>query len=413
MSDIANSVSTRSAPRLDGETRAQRRWLVIGIPAIILVAGGAWLATHGRAAGKPQPAGAASRGAGAPVPVVVAKAEKRDLPVYLTGLGTVTAYNTVTVKTRVDGPIVQIAFTEGQEVKKGDLLAVVDPRPFEVQLTQAKGTLAKDQAQLQDARINLQRNEDLFKQGILAEQQRDTQAALVKQLEASAQVDQAQIANDTLQLSFTRITSPVSGRAGLRLVDVGNIVHATDQNGIVVITELEPITAVFALPEDALPTVAEHMKNGPLTLEAWSRDDRTKIATGRLLTVDNQIDPSTGTGKLKGIFDNKDRALWPNQFVNAHLLIEVRKDQTVVPAAAVQRGSTGVFSYVVKPDNTVEVRQVKVALNQAGLTAIAEGLAPGEQVVTDGHEKVQAGSKVEIRTAGEGGTAPPAASPAS
>src|SRR5262249_22712712 len=371
-------------------------------PVVVGAGGGVGVARQGGAASRRGAGGAAGRGAGGPVPVVVAKADKRDLPIYLTGLGTVTAYNTVMVKTRVDGPIVQVAFTEGQEVKKGDLLAVVDPRPFEVQLNQAKANIAKDQAQLQDARINLTRNEDLFKQGILPEQQRDTQAALVKQLEATTQVDQAQIDNDALQLSFTRITSPVSGRAGLRLVDIGNIVHANDQNGIVVITELEPITAVFTLPEDALPTVIEHMKNRPLTLEARSRDDPTKIATGRLLTVDNQIDPSTGTGKLKGVFENKDRALWPNQFVNAHLLIEVRKDQVVVPAAAVQRGSTGVFSYVVKPDNTIEVRPVKVALNQGGLTAIAEGLAAGEPAVTDGHEKVQAGSKVEVGAGGEG-----------
>jgi multidrug efflux system membrane fusion protein len=371
-----------------------------------------WLAAHGKSAARSQGSGAGAKAAAA-VPVVVAMAEKRDLPVYLTGLGTVTAFNTVTVKTRVDGPIVEVAFHEGQEVKQGDLLVVVDPRPFEVQLSQARANLAKDQAQLQDARVNLKRNEELFAQGVLPEQMRDTQAALVKQLEAATQVDQAQIDNAALQLSFTRITSPVSGRVGLRLVDVGNIVHANDQNGLVVVTQLEPMTALFTLPEDSLPTVTAHMRGGPLTVEAWSRDDRTKIATGRLLTVDNQIDATTGTGRLKAVFDNKDRALWPNQFVNAHLLIETRKDQTVVPAAAVQRGSTGVFAYVVKPDHTVEVRTLKVALNQGGLADIEEGIRPGEQVVTDGHEKVQAGSRVEVRASGEARPSPAATGPPS
>jgi multidrug efflux system membrane fusion protein len=385
----------------------------VAFAGLAVLLGVVWYAARGRAASKSQASGPGGRNAAAPVPVLVATAEKRDLPVYLSGLGTVTASNTVTIKSRVEGPIVQVAFREGQEVKKGDLLLIVDPRPFEVQLSQARANLARDQAQLQDARINLKRNEALFEQGILPEQQRDSQAALVKQLEAATQVDEAQIDNAALQLGYTHITAPVSGRVGLRLVDVGNVVHPADQNGLVVITELEPITALFTLPEDTLPSVAEHMRSGPLTVEAWSRDDRTKIATGRLLTVDNQIDASTGTGRLKGVFENKDRALWPNQFVNAHLLIEVRKGQTVVPAAAVQRGSTGVFAYVVKPDHTVEVRPLKVALNQGGLAAIEDGIAPGEQVVTDGHEKVQAGSRVEVRGGAEGKAAAPATAPAS
>jgi multidrug efflux system membrane fusion protein len=413
MNESAVSVATRDATPDATVGRSRTRLALVAFAGLAVLLGVVWYAARGRAASKSQASGPGGRNAAAPVPVLVATAEKRDLPVYLSGLGTVTASNTVTIKSRVEGPIVQVAFREGQEVKKGDLLLIVDPRPFEVQLSQARANLARDQAQLQDARINLKRNEALFEQGILPEQQRDSQAALVKQLEAATQVDEAQIDNAALQLGYTHITAPVSGRVGLRLVDVGNVVHPADQNGLVVITELEPITALFTLPEDTLPSVAEHMRSGPLTVEAWSRDDRTKIATGRLLTVDNQIDASTGTGRLKGVFENKDRALWPNQFVNAHLLIEVRKGQTVVPAAAVQRGSTGVFAYVVKPDHTVEVRPLKVALNQGGLAAIEDGIAPGEQVVTDGHEKVQAGSRVEVRGGAEGKAAAPATAPAS
>jgi membrane fusion protein, multidrug efflux system len=364
----------------------------------------AWLVSRGRAA----PTGPAGKANTAPaVPVSVATAERRDLPVYLTGLGTITAYNTVTVKSRVDGQIVEVAFREGQEVKQGDLLVVVDPRPFEVQLAQARSSLARSQSQLEDARVNERRDQDLFDQGILPTQQMDSQRALVHQLEAATRVDEAAIDNAKLQLTYCRITAPVSGRVGLRLVDVGNVIRASDQTGLLVITQLEPITVVFTLPEDSLPTVAQHMKGGPLSAEAWSRDDSTKLATGTLLTIDNQIDPTTGTGRLKAVFDNKDRTLWPNQFVNVRLLVEVRKDQTLVPAAAVQRGSTGVFAYVVKPDRTIEVRSLTVGLSQGSVVSIDAGVAPGDQVVTDGHEKVQAGSKVETRSL----TASPSASP--
>jgi multidrug efflux system membrane fusion protein len=330
--------------------------------------------------------------------VAVATAERRDVPVYLAGLGTVTAFNTVTVKSRVDGQIVQVAYREGQEVRRGDLLIEIDPRPFEVQLSQARANLARDQAQLTDARLNLQRDQDLSKEGVLPQQQLDSQRALTQQIDGAIQADQAAIDNASLQLNYCRITAPVDGRVGLRLIDVGNVVRAADSNGLLVITQLEPITVVFTLPEDSLPTVARHMKASPLPVEAWSRDDRTRLADGRLLTIDNQIDPSTGTGRLKAVFDNKDRALWPNQFVNARLLLETKKDQTVVPAAAVQRGSQGPFAYVVTPDHTVEVRPLKVGISHAGLTAIDAGVTPGEQVVTDGHEKVQAGSRVEVRT---------------
>ncbi len=357
--------SARARATSGGVPTAGKKRAAFVITGGLLVLGGVWWASRGGAAPKSPPGGA--RGSGSPaVPVVAVPAERRDLPVYLDGLGTITAFNTVTVKTRVDGQIVQVAFREGQEVKKGDLLLVVDPRPFEVLLDQAQASLARDQAQLADARLNLERDQDLSVQGILPQQQMDSQRALVQQLQAATQVDQAQIENARLQLAYCRITAPVGGRAGLRLVDEGNVVRAADQNGLLVITQLEPITAVFTLPEDSLPTVARHMTGDPLPVEAWSRDNANRLATGRLLTIDNQIDVSTGTARLKAAFDNKDRALWPNQFVNVRLLLEVRKEQTLVPSAAVQRGSQGVFAYVVKPDQTIEVRPLKVGLTKGG-----------------------------------------------
>jgi multidrug efflux system membrane fusion protein len=373
-----------------------RRRIGLAVIGGVLLLGLLWLGLRGADPGK---AGAA-KGPGPAIPVIVASAERRDVPVYLTGLGTITAFNTVTVRTRVDGQIVQVAFREGQEVNKGDLLLVIDPRPFEVQLSQAQASLARDQAQLADARLNLERDRDLLAQGILPQQQMDSQRALVQQLEASAQVDQSQIDNARLQLTYCRITAPVGGRVGLRLVDEGNVVRAADLNGLLVITQLEPITVLFTLPEDSLPAVARRMKDGSLPVEAYSRDDQTKLASGSLLTIDNQIDSSTGTGRLKAVFENRDRTLWPNQFVNVRLLLEVKKAQIVVPAAAVQRGSQGVFAYVVKPDKTIEVHLLTVGLTQGGIAAIDEGLAPGDQVVTDGHEKVQAGSRVEPRAGG-------------
>ncbi|MGE5323957.1 MAG: MdtA/MuxA family multidrug efflux RND transporter periplasmic adaptor subunit [Actinomycetota bacterium] len=331
------------------------------------------------------------------VSVAVARAETRDVPVYLQGLGSVEAFNTVVVKSRLDGQLVEIHFKEGQEVKKGDLLAVIDPRPYEVALHQAEATLFKDQSALNDAKLNFQRFQDLYKQGIIPQQQFDTQKSLMDQLDGAVRADQANIDSVKLNLTYTRITAPVSGRIGLRQVDIGNMVHASDPNGLLVITQLHPIAVVFTLPEDNLPTVAQHMRKGTLEADAYSRDDQTRLATGKLLTIDNQIDPTTGTGKLKAVFDNTERTLWPNQFVNVHLLLEVRKNTLVVPAAAIQRGPQGTFVFTVKPDNTAEMKKVSVGFNEGNLTALASGLKPGEIVVTDGQDKLQPGSKVEIR----------------
>ena len=341
------------------------------------------------------------------VPVAVAKAEVRDLPVLLNGLGSVEAYNTVAVKSRLDGQLVQVNFREGQEVKQGELLAVIDPRPYEVALSQAEATLFKDQSALKDARLNLQRFQELYKDGVIPKQQLDTQGSLEGQLDGAVRADQAQVDTVKLNLVYTRITAPVSGRIGLRQIDVGNMVHASDPNGLLIITQLQPIAVIISLPQDNLQSVSQHMRNGKLSVDAYSRDDQTKLATGSLTTIDNQIDTTTGTGKLKAVFENRDRSLWPNQFVNIHLLLEVRKNNTVVPAAAIQRGPQGTYVFTVKPDKTAEMRPVTVAFSEGNFVAITQGIKPGEMVVTDGQDKLQPGTRVEIR--GGGG---PSASPA-
>ena len=361
-------------------------------------------------------AAAARPNAPSSVPVTVATARRMDLPVYLTGLGSVTPSNSVSIRSRVDGQLTEVAFKEGQQVTKGQLLAVIDPRPFEVQLAQAQATLFKDQAQLRDARLNFQRFQDLLKQsGAVSQQQVDTQGALVDQLDGATRNDEATVSSAKLQISYCHITAPISGRIGLRLVDVGNIVHAADANPLLIITQLQPIAVLFSLPEDQLQTVAQHMKSGTLAVEAYSRDDQTKLATGQLQTIDNQIDQTTGTGRLKAMFQNTDSSLWPNQFVNARLLLESKKNAVVVPSAAIQHGPQGAFAYVVKADKTAEVRPVKVALAQGNLSAIGEGLSEGETVVTDGQDKLKSGMTVDATVptpSGRGGTGTENAAPA-
>ena len=337
------------------------------------------------------------------VPVVVASAQRGDLPVYFNGLGTVTAFNTVTVRSRVDGQLISVAFREGQYVHEGDLLAQIDPRPFQVQLEQAEGQLAKDQAQRKDAQANLERYKLLFKEGVIPQQQLDTQAALVGQFDGAITSDQSQIANAKLQLTYSRITAPISGRVGLRLVDAGNIVHANDANGLVVITQLQPISVLFSLPQDQLPQVNAKLRSGTqLNVEAYDRDDTDKIASGKLLTIDNQIDPTTGTYKLKSIFNNENNALFPNQFVNIHLLVDTKHDLTIVPAPAIQRGPQGTYVYAVGSDNTVKIRTVVIAQTSGSSVGLSGGLNPGDVVVTDGQDKLQDGSKVTPNFAGNG-----------
>jgi multidrug efflux system membrane fusion protein len=330
------------------------------------------------------------------VPVTVTLAQQQDLPIYLNGLGSVTAYYTVNVKSRVDGQLVEVKFREGEFVKKGDLLAVIDPRPYQVQLDQAQAQLFRDQASLKDAQLNYERYKSLLEEsGAMSRQQVDTQKATVNQLEGTVRNDQALVDSAKLNLSYCHITAPESGRIGLRQVDPGNIVHASDANPMLVITQLQPITVLFTLPEDQLQIVAQHMRRGTLEVDAYSRDDQTKLTTGKLLTIDNQIDQTTGTGRLKAVFDNRDNELWPNQFVNVHLLLETRKNATVIPSAALQRGPQGSYVFVVKQDKTVEVRPVTVATTEGNIAQIASGIVPNETVVTDGQDKLQANSRVE------------------
>ena len=333
---------------------------------------------------------------GATVSVAVTPVEREDVPYYLAGLGSVTAYNTVTVKSRVDGQLQAIYFKEGQDVQAGELLAEIDPRPFQVALAQAEGQLAKDQAALRDAHLDDARYKQLVKEGVIAQQQSDTQVATVGQLDGAIRADQAMIDNQNLQLTYCKITAPISGRVGLRLVDAGNIVHAADANGMLVITQVQPIAVIFTLPEDNLPQVLKRMQQGTLPVEAYSRDEQTKIATGKLETLDNQIDPTTGTVRLKAVFDNHHNELWPNQFVNIHLMLDVRKNAIVVPLAAIQRGVQGSYVYVVG-NGQAQIRPVTVDLNQGNISLISSGLQEGEQVVVDGQDKLQAGSTVETR----------------
>src|SRR3989442_2023974 len=350
------------APR--SSTRSKARWwlwiLILGVIAV-----GVWYFRGARSSSQAADSaapGAAAKGRGGAgaggfvVPVIVATAQRGDLPVYFNGLGTVTAFNTVTVRSRVDGQLISVAFKEGQFIHEGDLLAQVDPRPFQGQLAQAQGQLAKDQALRKDAEVNLERFKLLFKEGVIPQQQLDTQAALVGQYDGAITSDQRPIDNARLQLTHSRITAPISGRVGLRLVDAGNIVHANDPNGIVVITQLQPISVLFSLPQDQLPQVSAKLRSGvQLAVEAFDRDNTSKIADGKLLTIDNQIDPTTGTYKLKSIFNNTDNALFPNQFVNVHLLVDTKHNLTILPTAAIQRGPQGTYVYAVGSDNIVKI----------------------------------------------------------
>jgi multidrug efflux system membrane fusion protein len=369
-----------------------------------VIAMGVWYFRGSRAAtqaGDFSSAGAVSKakgGAGAAnfvVPVVVATAQRGDLPVYFNGLGTVTAFNTGTVRSRVDGQLISVAFKEGQFVHEGDLLAQIDARPFQVQLEQAQGQLAKDQAQRRDAEVNLERFKLLFKEGVIAQQQLDTQAALVGQFDGAIASDQGQIDNAKLQLTYSRITAPISGRIGLRLVDAGNIVHASDTNGLLVITQLQPVSVIFSLPQDQLPQVNAKLRSGvQLVVDAYDRDDTAKIASGKLQTIDNQIDVTTGTYKLKSIFSNEDNALFPNQFVNVHLLVDIKRNLIIVPTAAIQRGPQGTYVYAAGNDNTAKIRAVTIAQTTGNSVGVSAGLNPGEIVVIDGQDKLQDGTKI-------------------
>jgi multidrug efflux system membrane fusion protein len=392
-------------PGVEYETpRRRRSYAWLWLLCLLLLAAGVYFAWRHFAAqvdatkGRPD--------ANRTVPVVSATARKADMNLYLNGLGTVAALNTVTVRTRVDGQLMNVAFTEGQTVKENDLLFEIDPRPFQVQLEQAEGQMAKDQAQLKNARADLQKY--LNAQEAVSQQQIDTAKANVAQFEGAIKMDQAQIDSARLQITYCRITSPINGRIGLRMVDKGNMVHASDANGLAVITQLQPIAVLFPLPQDDIPQVIRKMSAGEtLVVEGFDREFKNRLATGSLLAVDSQIDPTTGTVRFKAIFPNQDNALFPNQFVNARLLIETLHDAVIVPAAAVQRSPESTFVYVVKEDNTVDMRNVVVGPTEADQTAIESGLAPGEIVVTEGVDKLQQGSKVSAGGGGRPGSTRP------
>lgn len=353
-------------------------------------------ATTGHAGGR--------RGAMAnvPQPVHVAAATTGEMPIVLTALGTVTPLATVTVKTQLSGTLQSVAFREGQVVKAGDLLAQIDPRPYQISLENAQGALAKDTALLQTARLDLKRYQALLAQDSIARQQVDTQASLVKQYEGQVQSDRANVDTYKLDLVYARITAPVSGRVGLRQVDPGNYVTPSDTNGIVVITQLQPISVVFTTSEDNLPAILTRMHAGAkLSTTAYDRNNTGVLETGYLDTIDNQIDTATGTVKLRAMFPNTGQMLFPNQFVNARLLIDTLRDAVIVPSSAVLAGANGPFVYVVKPDSTVTVRQVKVGPVDGERTSIASGLAAGERVVTDGSDRLREGSKITAASSPE------------
>ncbi|OFT76936.1 MdtA/MuxA family multidrug efflux RND transporter periplasmic adaptor subunit, partial [Burkholderia sp. HMSC10F09] len=335
--------------------------------------------------------------ANVPQPVQVAAATRGEMPVVLSALGTVTPLANVTVKTQLSGYLQSVAFKEGQIVKKGDLLAQIDPRPYQVALENAEGTLARDQALLATARLDLKRYRTLLSQDSIASQTVDTQASLVKQYEGTVKTDQAAVDSAKLNLTYARIVAPVSGRVGLRQVDPGNYVTPGDTNGIVVITQLQPMSVIFTTSEDNLPQILKQVNAGQkLSVTAYNRNNTIPLETGSLETLDNQIDTSTGTVKLRATFDNKEGLLFPNQFVNTRLLVDVIRDATIVPTSAVLTGSIGQFVYIVKPDNTVTVRKVKVGPVDGERTSIVDGVAVGERVVTDGSDRLREGAKISI-----------------
>jgi multidrug efflux system membrane fusion protein len=370
--------------------RQWRPWLAL-LPLLVAECGGV--------SGKDK-AGAAG-GDKRPVSVVATKVVTRDMPVTLDGLGTVTAFKTVTVRSQVDGRLDSVAFREGQFVKRGTLLALIDPRPYAVQLHQAEGALARDQAQLKGGKVNLDRYTKVAKDKLIAQQQADDQGVLVGQLEGSVRTDQAQIEQAKLMLDYAHIRSPIDGVTGVRLVDPGNMVHPAEAAGIVVVAQVDPIAVLFTLPQDELGRVQKAMAEGKPAVEALSRDGSSVLATGLLEVIDNQINATTATIRLKAIFPNPDRILWPNQFVKARLHLGLRKGAVIVPAVAVQRGPSGAFAYVVGADKTVAARPVEVDSTDTQFAVIRSGLTPGETVVTEGQFQLKPGALVETREPGE------------
>jgi multidrug efflux system membrane fusion protein len=405
------------APYVVARKRRAWPWIVTVVVLIALAAGGYYWwsqrSAPAAASGAPAPSGAPGPGAkgmdpNRALPVIAEPVRRGNIDVYLNALGTVTPRNLVTVKPRVDGQLMKVYFEEGQVVKAGQVLADIDPRPFEVQLGQAQGQMAKDQALLANAQVDLERYKTLLAQDSIAKQQVDTQESLVRQYQATIKADQSAVDQAKLQLTYAKVTAPISGRVGLRQVDPGNVVRASDTAGIVVIAQLQPISAVFPIPEDNVQRVMQRLQQGtPTVVEAWDREQKNKLAVGKLITADNQIDTTTGTIKMKAEFPNDNSALFPNQFVNVRMLTQTLEDATLVPTAAIQRGSPGTFVYVVKDDSTVTVVPVKLGPQQGETTVVTTGVRPGAMVVVDGADKLREGAKVELTTREGQAVAPP------
>jgi len=395
-------------PRVKGQPprSSSHAWIWVLVIAALLAAGYYfWPKANGpsQSAGtQGANSGKKGRGGAGIIPVVAVRAKKGDIGVYINGLGSVTPIYTVTVKTRVDGEIMNVLYTEGQMVHKGDLLLEIDPRPYQVMLEQAEGQLAKDQATLNNARVDQTRYEKLLSQNAIPEQQLSTQKATVASAEGAVKADQGAIDNAKLDLIYSRITAPITGRVGLRLVDPGNIVHASDSNGLVVITQIDPISVIFPIAEDQLPPVVRKLHAGQhLKVEAWDRAMSNKLGTGVLQTVDNQIDETTATVKLRAQFDNKNSLLFPGQFVNARLLVEEQRGVTLVPNGAIQRNSQNTYVWLVKPDQSVTVREINVGTTEGDQSQILTGVAPNDVVITDGVDKLQEGTKVSAHIDGD------------
>jgi multidrug efflux system membrane fusion protein len=387
------------------------RWILGAIGVIALV--GAGLVVRAKKAGQSSAAPAGSGGADArPIPVVITAATQRDVPVYLDGLGNAVPLVTVTVHPQVDGPLTEVAFKEGQNVKKGDLLARIDPRPFTIAVHQAQAALARDQAQYRNAELNFTRYTALHDQGLATQEQLDDQRATAEQFAGTTKADQAQIESAQLNLAYTDIRSPVDGVTGVRQVDVGNVVHAADPNGIVIVTQLDPMTIIFTLPQDDLPQINKEISAG-LDIEAYSRDGSQLLGKGKLTLIDNQVNVTTATVKLKGTVPNPDKALWPNEFVRARLVLAVRKGVLAIPAPAVQRGPQGTFVYIVNPDQTAALRTIEVDTVQEQWAIISKGIQPGDKVVVEGQNQLRPNAKVSVRAGAGGGHADSEGAPGS
>jgi multidrug efflux system membrane fusion protein len=369
-------------------------WKTIVI-LVLIAAGVGFLISKRRNQAASRGPGAGGRGAPGPVPVLVGTVARKDVPIYLDGLGTVQAFNTVTISSRVDGELQKLAFKEGQDVHAGDLLAQIDPEPFKTQVAQLEAKKAQDEAQLAFAQVELKRDADLLATKIVSQEVYDTQKAQVDQFAAAVRADQAAIDNARVQLNYTRITAPIDGRVGIRLVDEGNMIRGGTSNGIVVLTQLRPTSLIFTLPEQTLPDIQRQFSQGDMTVLALDRDNSGVLDEGKLAVVDNQIDTATGTIRLKATFPNPDLRLWPGQFVNARLLLSVRKGGIVVPASVVQRGPEGSYAFVVNEDMTVKMSPVQVAQIDQGQALIDSGLNPGERVVVDGQYKLQPNSRIK------------------